>query len=129
MRPLRKTVVALLIAVAGLMLVSTPARPEQGSRPRVGILLPQSPSLAQQMREQLRARGYIDGENVKFDWRPYKTWDARMRTISADLVRSNPDLIVAFGTPPAHAVLEATKTIPVVFVAGEPVRCRPCFHS
>ena len=121
MRPLRRTVVALLIIVTGLVIVSTAARAEQKSLPRVGILLPQSPSLAQQMGEQLRARGYVDGESVKIDWRPYKTWDATMRTISADLVRSNPDLIVAFGTPPARAVLEVTKSIPVVFVAGEPV--------
>jgi putative ABC transport system substrate-binding protein len=82
--------------------------------------LPESPSLERQVLQQLRLRGYIDGESVKIDWRHYATWDA-MRTISADLVHSIPDLIVAFGTPPARAVVQATKTIPIVFVAGEPV--------
>ncbi|HVO45452.1 MAG TPA: ABC transporter substrate-binding protein [Steroidobacteraceae bacterium] len=111
----------LLITVAGLTMVSTAARPEQKPLPRVGVLLPESSSLEEQLAEQLRARGYIDGKTVNMDWRRYSSWGAKMRTISDDLVRSGPDLIVVFGTPPARAVVEATKTIPVVFVAGEPV--------
>lgn len=117
---LRTTVAALFITVTGLVTVSTAARSEQKPLPRVGILLPESSSLERQLREQLRARGYADGETVKIDWRRYRSWGT-IRTMSEDLVRSAPNLIVAFGTPPAKAVLEATRTIPVVFVAGEPV--------
>ena len=35
-----------------------------------------------------------------------------------ELVQTKPDLIVTFGTPAARAALEATKTIPVVFIGA-----------
>ena len=48
--------------------------------------------------------------------------EAELRPLVAELVRMNPDLIVTVSTPAARAVLESTKTIPVVFLAaGDPV--------
>ena len=44
-----------------------------------------------------------------------------MRLLAVDLVRSKVQVIVVYGTPAARAVLEATTTIPVVFVSGAPL--------
>jgi len=93
----------------------------QSGLPRVAIIFPQSPSFDQPLREQLTARGFVQGKNVNLDWRSYKTWDATMESMVAELVRSSPDVIVVAGTPATRAVLRQTKTIPVVFDVGDPL--------
>ena len=111
----------MFVAAIGLAAFSPHARTEQKTQPRIGVIIPDTPSLEQQLREALSARGYVDGESVKIDWRRYRSWDATMRASVDALVRSAPDLIIVFGTPPARVVLDQTKSIPVVFSAGDPV--------
>ena len=46
----------------------------------------------------------------------------RMPALAAELVKKNPDMIVANGTPAIQALKAATKTIPVLMaVVGDPV--------
>ena len=118
---LRLSVVSLCAAITTLAALSSTSYAQQKPRPRIGVILPQSSSLEQGLRDQLSARGFVDGTNVELAWHHYNGWDASMRTVAAELVRSGPDLIVVFGTPPARTVLDVTKTIPVVFAAGDPV--------
>lgn len=89
-------------------------------------LLERNPSGGQRwvdaFREGLRELGYIEGKNVLIETRRTLGYEAELRPLVAELVQMNPDLIVTFSTPAAHAALEATKTIPVVFIAvGDPV--------
>src|SRR5947209_16041733 len=59
--------------------------------------------------------GWIEGSNVRFDYR----WGAGnagdTRKYAAELVNSRPDVILAAGTA-AEEVVAATRTVPVVFV-------------
>jgi putative ABC transport system substrate-binding protein len=70
----------------------------------------------------LRETGWTDGRNVRIDYR----WAAgdvdRTHKYAAELVALAPDVILATGTPVTAAVLQQTRTIPVVFVdVGDPV--------
>jgi putative ABC transport system substrate-binding protein len=121
MRLLRRVVASACLVITTLAAVYSTSYAEQKPQPRVGVILPQSSTLEQRLRDQLSARGLIDGKSVVLEWRYYRGWDTSMRRVAAELVRSAPNVIVVFGTPPARAVLDETKSIPVVFAAGDPV--------
>jgi putative ABC transport system substrate-binding protein len=108
------------LATVCSLLVTLPTWADQ---PRIAVLAPSVPNSPQEtgLREGLRQLGYIEGKDISIDWinSPHTNDEFRLR--AADAVRSKPDLIVAFGTPAARAVLDATSTIPVVFYVGDPV--------
>lgn len=65
--------------------------------------------------------GWVEGRNVTYE---YRTIDdpAKRPAIARELVSLNLDLIVANSTPDTAALLEATRTVPVVFsTAADPV--------
>jgi putative tryptophan/tyrosine transport system substrate-binding protein len=68
------------------------------------------------LRQGLQELSWIDGQNIRIDLH----WDlvapARVKMIASDIVASRPDLIVSQGSPPTSALLQLTKTIPIVFV-------------
>ena len=68
--------------------------------------------------QRLRELGYVEGQNLVIEFRTAEGKTERFPGIMAELVRLNPDLIVA-GGPEAMlgAARQATATIPVVFVA------------
>lgn len=111
-------VLALLICVSFAAVV--PAIADPGARPRIGIVIPASQAHERLVREVLAERGYIDGQNVVLDIRRYADFDASKRVAEA-LVNTNPDLIMSYGTTTTRSVLDATKSIPVVFTTGDPV--------
>jgi len=117
---LHKIVVCLVVAVSCVAFAQI-GRAEQKTLPRIAIVFPQSPGFDRPLREQLIARGFVEGKNVNLDWRSYKTWDATMESMIAELIQSAPDVIVVAGTPATRAVLRQTKTIPVVFDVGDPL--------
>ena len=90
--------------------------------PRIGVLLPQMADapLGDGLREGLRDLGYIEGKTIILESRPPGSTPEALRSIAADLARSKVDLLVVFSTPAARAALDAT-TLPVVFLAGDPV--------
>jgi putative ABC transport system substrate-binding protein len=121
MMRLRKRLVSVFLAVASCVAFPQMGYAEQKGLPRIAIIFPQSPSFDQPLREQLTAKGFVEGNNIKIDWRSYKGWDATMESMVAEFVRSSPDVIVVHGTPATRAVLRQTKTIPVVFDVGDPL--------
>src|SRR5262245_4907622 len=75
-----------------------------------------TPDMLNALREGLRERGYIEGQNLSIDVRwPKESFERDPRT-AADLVRSNVDVIVAWTTPAVAAAKKATSTIPIVMV-------------
>jgi putative ABC transport system substrate-binding protein len=64
----------------------------------------------------LRELGYIEGQNIAFEYRSADGKVERLPTLAADLVRLNVDVIVTSIEPAARAVKEATATIPIVMV-------------
>jgi putative ABC transport system substrate-binding protein len=121
----RRDFIALL---AGTALAWPPfARAQQaaGFR-RIGILetIPAELNKANldSFRKGLRDRGYVEGQNIAFDYRSADGSGERFPELAAELVGLRVDLILTRGTPAAQAAKNATSTIPVVMAAiGEPL--------
>jgi putative ABC transport system substrate-binding protein len=74
--------------------------------------------------QRMRELGYVEGQNVKIEWRFGKGDNDRYRDFAAEFVRLNVDCIVASGLDASLAGKLATNTIPVVMVSAQddPVR-------
>jgi putative ABC transport system substrate-binding protein len=91
----------------------------QGSRERViGVLSPISEEAAfrnvEALRAGLRDLGYFEGRNVKLEIRYAGGATERLPQLASELVKLNPDVIVAGSPPAAIAVRNATQTIPII---------------
>jgi putative tryptophan/tyrosine transport system substrate-binding protein len=69
----------------------------------------------------LRELGYVEGRNLVIESRWAAGRNERFPELAADLVRAKVDLIVTGGTPATLAAKQATRTIPIVFSAGDPI--------
>jgi putative tryptophan/tyrosine transport system substrate-binding protein len=70
-------------------------------------------------RQGLADQGFVDGTNVRIDFRWADGNYGALGGLAADLVSSRVDVIAATGgVVSAQAALKATKTIPIVFVVG-----------
>jgi putative tryptophan/tyrosine transport system substrate-binding protein len=74
------------------------------------------------LRDNLQARGWNDGVNVRFDYRFSAGDPALMDKHVGELIALAPDLIVVRGNRPVTLLKQATRTIPIVFAqVGDPV--------
>jgi putative tryptophan/tyrosine transport system substrate-binding protein len=74
------------------------------------------------VRNGLAQRGWTEGRNVRFDIRLYDDDPDLLRVHAQELVRLAPDCIVAGSRPSTLALLQQTRTIPIVFFnVGDPV--------
>lgn len=91
----------------------------QQSSPRVvGVLSPEGPKTGNVdgLVQGLRELGYIDGRNIRFEYRWAEGKFDRLPELAADLVRLQVDVIVAFVTQATEAARKQTSTIPIVMV-------------
>ena len=73
-------------------------------------------------RQGMRELGYIEGQNIFFEWRFAEGKLDRLPALAADLMRVKVDLIIVSSTQAALVVKKATQTIPIVFaIADDPV--------
>src|SRR5436305_5095752 len=98
------------------------ARAQQPSKiPRIGIL--DDAPMWQAFRQALRELGYVEGQNIAYEYRYGEGAPDRLMAVAAELVRRPVDLIATYGTLATHAAKEATATIPIVMIGvGDPVR-------
>ena len=74
--------------------------------------------LFQSFRGGLRDLGYIEGENLELIYvRQVQGSTTAITTAAADLIRRNPEVIVAGTTPPTQVLKSLTQTIPIVMVS------------
>jgi putative tryptophan/tyrosine transport system substrate-binding protein len=114
----------LLTLTAGTAIAwSLAARAQQKAMPVVGILDIGDPApLLKELRETLRDRGYVEGQNIRLEIRSPLLNGKSLAELAKELVDLKVDVIVAKFTPAVHAAMEATKTIPIVMApAGAPV--------
>jgi len=71
--------------------------------PRIGYLSTTDPSResvrSEAIRQGLRARGYIEGQNIAFEYQYAEGKLDRLPALAAELVRLQVDIIVAAGGP------------------------------
>ena len=115
-------IVTLVLSLLAAPLAAT-AQPV-GKVWRLGVLgpPPESPRWAP-FRQGLRELGYVEGQNIAFEWRLSGGSAERFPDLAAELVRLKVDVIVASDNPATAAAQKATSTIPIVMVnAMDPVR-------
>jgi putative ABC transport system substrate-binding protein len=120
-----------LIPILGGAVVGWPfaARAQEKAMPVIGYLSSFSPPpnlgdlVRSPVHQGLAETGYVEGQNILFEYRWAEGHYDRLPALAADLVSRKVDLIVTSpGTPPALAAKGATSTIPIVFTgAGDPV--------
>jgi putative tryptophan/tyrosine transport system substrate-binding protein len=94
--------------------------------PLIGILSDETPSLGakffQPFAQGLRDLGWVEGQNVTVERRYAAGNNEALSSLAAELVRINPDVIFAIGTPAARAAKSTTNTIPIVFArSADPI--------
>jgi putative ABC transport system substrate-binding protein len=73
-------------------------------------------------QDDMAELGYVEGQNIRYEFRSDQGQIGRLPELAAQLVRLNVDLIVTWFTPAAQAAKEATHQIPIVIaLAGDPV--------
>src|SRR6516164_882244 len=106
------------------------ARAEQSERMRrIGVLMgwPESDSEAQAERaafvHELEKLGWVGGRNLRIDTRWANPADPEsMHRYAKELVALQPDLILSHSTPATAALLQETRTIPVIFgIVADPI--------
>jgi putative tryptophan/tyrosine transport system substrate-binding protein len=112
-----------LVGGTAVSFVSLPrsARAQQSTKiPRIGII-DDSP-IWNAFRHGLRDLGYLEGQNIAFEYRYAGGLPDRLAWVAVELVHRPVDLIATFGTPPTLAAKQATTTIPIVMMGvGDPV--------
>ena len=124
MSDMRRREFTALVGGVGLLLAVKVrrARAQQPSKiPRIGIL--DDAPMWQAFRQALRELGYVEGQNIAYEYRYGEGAPDRLMAVAAELVRRPVDLIATYGTLATHAAKEATATIPIVMIGvGDPVR-------
>jgi ABC-type uncharacterized transport system substrate-binding protein len=69
-------------------------------------------------REAMGKLGRTIGRNLHIDYRSAAGDTDRLRAMARELAGSSPDVIVTVGSPATAAMLAATRTIPIIFVAA-----------
>jgi len=100
----------------------TASAQQQGRIVAIGVLAIEPWSPIDTFRQALDDLGYIEGKNVRFEYRYAKGNNERLPELANDLVGLNVDVILTWGTDAVLAAKQATTTIPIVMgVIGEPL--------
>jgi putative ABC transport system substrate-binding protein len=102
------------------------ARAQPPAGPMIGFLGGADPVgyavLVEALRSGLRDHGYVEGQNVRIEYRWAQGQYERLPALAADLVGRKVDIIITQGTPAALAAKKATTMVPIVMaIVGNPV--------
>jgi len=118
---------SIVVAVAALFFAFCAAAHAQQAKKvfRIGYLGPLDPTLEsarfEGLRLTLRELGYVEGQNIAFEYRYAEGKLDRLPELAAELVHLKIDVIVAVGTEMSvRAAKNATKTIPIVMTGQGP---------
>ena len=118
----RRGLIAALGVAAAWSLAALAQQPERMRR--IGVLMlypendPEGQRRATAFREGLQKLGWVVGRNVQIDFQ-WGLGDVDwIRSAAAQLLRLAPDVILANGTPAAKTMQQASRTVPVIFIAG-----------
>jgi putative tryptophan/tyrosine transport system substrate-binding protein len=100
-------------------------RAQQPKVPTIGALVIGNINPEQfwwEFRQGLRDLGYVEGQNIRFEFRSAEGHLDRLPELAAELVHLKVDIIVTWFTPTALAAKQATHEIPIVMAeTGDPI--------
>jgi len=114
-----------LLAALGGAVAAWPlaARAQQAERiRRIGVLMAVAESDADVrsgvalFQQSLQEFGWKDGRNIRIDYRWGDADADRIQALAKELVGLQPDVLVAHSTPSAKGLLQATRSVPIVFL-------------
>src|SRR5437660_6555583 len=123
----RKFIALLGGAAAAWPLAARAQQPDRVRRIAVLMGYPENDSEAQAIvaasREALQKLGWTEGRNIRIDTRWATPADAEsMQRFAKELVALQPDLILSNTTPTTAALLQQTRSVPIVFaMIADPV--------
>jgi putative tryptophan/tyrosine transport system substrate-binding protein len=116
----RREFIMLLAGAAAVWPHAVRAQQPEPMR-RIGVLMgfpesdPQAQSFIAAFRDGLQKLGWTEGRNIRIDTR-WPAFDAESRQrFAKELVALQPDLILSHTTPTTAALLQQTRTIPIIF--------------
>jgi putative tryptophan/tyrosine transport system substrate-binding protein len=116
--------------IAALLTAATTAVPvqAQGTKTVAIITMNDTPQLVEVkdgVIKGLAERGYVDGKNIKIDFKSAQGNFGLAQQIARQFVGDKPDVIVSITTPASQAMVAATKDIPIVFTTvTDPLRAK-----
>jgi putative tryptophan/tyrosine transport system substrate-binding protein len=110
-------VLALLVAILGTGPLAAEGQPA-GKIYRVGWMAP-GPVFIADFRHGMHDLGYVEGHNLAIEERYGRP--EQLSAVARDLVRLKGDVVFAGGTAATTAAQQATTSIPIVSVSGDPV--------
>ncbi len=121
----RRTFVASTVGALFALSTELPAQSQEKIY-RIGFLSPFAradvETLIRELRPELERLGWIDGRNIVLLVRTIDGGNARLPSAAGELIAERPDLILVQSTPATRALMQATKSIPIVMVSvGNPV--------
>ena len=80
-------------------------------------------ALLSQLRPELEKLGWTEGRNIVFlELRTTEGRNERLPSVAGELVAQGPDVILVQSTPATRALMQATKSIPIVMIGvGNPI--------
>ena len=100
-----------------------PANAQEPVRVRiVGVLMgfandAEAKARVEAFEQGLKREGWSVGRNLRNEYRYAEGDSARMQALAKELVELKPDCVLGQSTPVTAALIQATRTIPIVFVA------------
>src|SRR2546425_7611744 len=120
---MRLNAIGLMLALAVLVAPLAAAAQSAGEKAvRIGYLgfAPRPPDEA--FKQALSELGYIEGQNIRIEYRWGEVSDRSYTELAEELVRLHVAVIVAVASPATRAAIQASSTIPIVMVdVGDPV--------
>jgi putative ABC transport system substrate-binding protein len=112
-----------LITLLGAAAVAWPlaARAQSDRVRRIGVLMayaesdPEGQAWVAAFREGLQKLGWTENTNVRIDYRWATAEVAQIRQQAKELVAQQPELILSSGSPTTLALVQQTRTLPIVF--------------
>jgi putative ABC transport system substrate-binding protein len=115
------------IALLGSSAAAWPLAARAEATRRLGLLFIPSAQAAKALGspeaivQGLKEHGWIEGQNITFEYRYADGKQDALPKLAAELVRLRVDAIVAEGTPAMQAAKDATQTVPIVGLSNDPL--------
>ena len=120
---------AFVTGLGAILAAPIAARAQQPEKVwRIGVLSPGWPfapaDVFEAFRQGLGAAGYVEGRNLKIDWRFAEGQGEHLPELARQLLQLNVDVIVTVNTPAVVSAKDVTTTIPSSS-SKSPTRPRP----